>query len=150
MEHLELGLRVAVAAGCGALIGMERQWHQRGAGLRTNVLVAVGACLFVLVSTVTTGDTSPTRIAAQVVSGVGFLGAGVIIRDGANVRGINTAATLWCAAAVGCLAAVGEYGLAIVGGAVVMAANLTLRPVARLMDRHSTPDSELYGATEGE
>jgi putative Mg2+ transporter-C (MgtC) family protein len=130
MSTPDLLLRVAIAAGCGALIGLERQWHQRGAGLRTNVLVAVGACLFVLLSVVMGGDTSPTRVAAQVVSGVGFLGAGVIIRDGANVRGINTAATLWCAAAVGCLSAIGEYGLSAIGAGTVMAANLLLRPVA--------------------
>ena len=81
----------------GALIGAERQWRQRMAGLRTNALVATGAAVFILSSVAASPD-SPGRIAAQVVSGIGFLGAGVIMREGMNVRGLNTAATLWCSA----------------------------------------------------
>ncbi|HBX2732297.1 TPA: magnesium transport protein MgtC, partial [Klebsiella pneumoniae] len=79
----------------GALIGAERQWRQRMAGLRTNALVATGAAVFIL-SAMSASPDSPGRIAAQIVSGIGFLGAGVIMRDGMNVRGLNTAATLWC------------------------------------------------------
>ncbi|PLK80960.1 magnesium transport protein MgtC, partial [Klebsiella pneumoniae] len=81
----------------GALIGAERQWRQRMAGLRTNALVATGAAVFIL-SAMSASPDSPGRIAAQIVSGIGFLGAGVIMRDGMNVRGLNTAATLWCSA----------------------------------------------------
>jgi putative Mg2+ transporter-C (MgtC) family protein len=98
----EFLLRLGAAVPGGALIGFERQWRSRGAGLRTNTLVAAGAAMFVLIAQMTPRQTGydPTRITSYVVSGVGFLGAGVIISDGARVRGINTAATLWCAAAV--------------------------------------------------
>ncbi len=90
----------------GALIGAERQWRQRMAGLRTNALVATGAAVFIL-SAMSASPDSPGRIAAQIVSGIGFLGAGVIMRDGMNVRGLNTAATLWCSAGIGVLCGLG-------------------------------------------
>src|SRR6201990_3279989 len=91
----------------GACIGFERQWRQRLAGLRTNTLVALGAASFVVFSGLVPGDNSPTRVAAQLVSGIGFLGAGLIFKEGLSVRGLNTAATLWCSAAVGLLAGEG-------------------------------------------
>ncbi|MCC5951201.1 MAG: MgtC/SapB family protein [Acidimicrobiia bacterium] len=143
MGELEVLARVGTGLLCGAVIGLERQWRQRGAGLRTNALVATGATLFVLLSVIWDDDQSPTRVAAQVVSGVGFLGAGVILRDGLNVRGINTAATLWCAAAVGTLAGAGEYLIAATGAVIVAAANLFLRPVARKIDRLPVDDTEV-------
>jgi putative Mg2+ transporter-C (MgtC) family protein len=127
--------RLATGVACGALIGVERQWRARMAGLRTNALVATGATLFVLYS-VAAGDTSsPTRVASYVVSGVGFLGGGVILRDGGGVRGLNTAATLWCSAAVGVLAAAGKPALAVLGTIAVLAVHLVLRPAGRLLDR---------------
>ena len=92
----------------GALIGAERQWRQRMAGLRTNALVATGAAVFIL-SAMSASPDSPGRIAAQIVSGIGFLGAGVIMRDGMNVRGLNTAATLWCSAGIGVLCGLGQF-----------------------------------------
>src|SRR5674476_1548023 len=85
----------------GACIGFERQWRQRMAGLRTNTLVAIGAASFVIFEGLFPDDGSPTRVAAQVVSGIGFLGAGIIFREGLHVTGLNTAATLWCSAAMG-------------------------------------------------
>ncbi|MDT7721667.1 MAG: putative Mg2+ transporter-C (MgtC) family protein, partial [Mycobacterium sp.] len=109
----EFALRLGVGLGCGALIGIERQWQARRAGLRTNALVATGATLFVLYS-VAANDSSPTRVASYVVSGVGFLGGGVILREGFNVHGLNTAATLWCSAAVGVLAAGGHLVFALI------------------------------------
>lgn len=130
----EFSVRLAVGLGCGALIGVERQWRARMAGLRTNALVAAGATLFVLYS-VTTDDTSTTRVASYVVSGVGFLGGGVILREGFNVRGLNTAATLWCSAAVGVLAAAGQLAFAAIGTVTVVATHLLLRPLGRLIDR---------------
>lgn len=126
---------LVAAFGLGALIGVERQWRQRIAGIRTNALVSVGAAMFVTLAELVTHETSATRIAAQVVSGIGFLGAGVIIRDGLNVRGVNTAATLWCAAGVGVLAGSGFAGIAAVGVALVLAANLGLRSLAWRLDR---------------
>lgn len=143
MTEFEFLIRLGAGVACGAVIGVERQWRQRGAGLRTNALVATGACLFVLLSVAMDDDTSPTRIAAQVVSGVGFLGAGVILRDGVNVRGINTAATLWCSAAVGTLAGAGQVGFAWAGAIAVMMANLTLRPIARRIDRQPVGAEEV-------
>ena len=113
------------------------------AGLRTNVLVSVGSALFVLLAANTVEEVSPTRIAAQVVSGIGFLGAGVILRDGVNIRGINTAATIWCAAAVGVLAGSGLYLGATMGAAAVMAANILLRPVARKLQKRPSSSSEV-------
>ena len=92
IQHVILHLGVAVAA--GATIGFERQWRNRLAGLRTNTLVALGAATFVLLDQLIPGEGSSTRVAAQVVSGIGFLGAGVIFKEGLNVRGLNTAATL--------------------------------------------------------
>ncbi|MEU8512461.1 MgtC/SapB family protein [Kitasatospora sp. NPDC048722] len=141
----EFLVRLATGVACGALIGVERQWRARMAGLRTNALVAAGATLFVLYSEAV-GDTgSPTRVASYVVSGIGFLGGGVILRDGAGVRGLNTAATLWCSAAVGVLAASGKLRLAVLGTLAVLAVHLVLRPAGRLLDRApqagSDPDS---------
>src|ERR1700758_885423 len=96
-------VRLLVALALGVVIGAERQVRQRLAGLRTNALVAAGSALFVLVAAFSHDAEASARIAAQVVSGIGFLGAGVIMREGLNVRGLNTAATLWCSAAVGVL-----------------------------------------------
>ncbi len=92
----------------GTLIGAERQYRQRTAGLRTNVLVAVGAAAFVDLGVKVAGTTEAVRVISYVVSGIGFLGAGVIMKEGMNVRGLNTAATLWCSAAVGCCSGTGN------------------------------------------
>jgi putative Mg2+ transporter-C (MgtC) family protein len=133
----EFVLRLAAAVLAGALIGLERQWRSRGAGLRTNTLVATGAAMFVLIAQMTPHQSNfdPTRITSYVVSGVGFLGAGVIISDGARVRGINTAATLWCAAAAGALAASGYIWQAGLATAAILAINILLRPLGRRIDR---------------
>ena len=143
MTLLDFSLRIVLAVGLGAVIGIERQYRQRGAGLRTNALVAMGAAAFVTLSSLLLGEQSPTRIAAQVVSGIGFLGAGVILREGLNVRGLNTAATLWCSAAVGTLAGAGFLGAAIITATVVVAANVLLRPVGRLINQQSLEASDL-------
>lgn len=142
MSTLEMLLRLGAAVGLGALIGVERQYRARMAGLRTNALVAAGAALFVLLSAngFHGGDADPTRVAAQIVSGIGFLGAGVIIRDGVDVRGLNTAATLWCAAAVGSLAGAGMYATAAAGTVAVVVANVALRAAGRAVDRKPEPE----------
>jgi putative Mg2+ transporter-C (MgtC) family protein len=129
--------RAAVALVLGAVVGLERQWRQRMAGLRTNALVAVGAALFELFAVLLAGQrgVDPTRIAAYVVSGIGFLGAGVILREGVTVRGINTAATIWCSAAVGVLAGAGYLPAAVIAAALVLLAHVALRPIARRLDR---------------
>lgn len=137
MSWLEVVLRLVVALACGAAIGIERQYRQHSAGLRTSALVATGSALFVLVAALTPNGSNRTGVAAQVVSGVGFLCAGVIIRDGFNIRGLNTAGTLWCASGVGVLAGAGDYLVAALGAVMVLLANLLLRPLARFLDRHS-------------
>ncbi len=104
----QAAINLGIATLLGACIGFERQWRQRMAGLRTNTLVAIGAASFVVFSGLFPGEDSPTRMAAQVVSGIGFLGAGIIFREGLHVTGLNTAATLWCSAAVGLLAGSGH------------------------------------------
>ncbi|MEZ0069918.1 putative Mg2+ transporter-C (MgtC) family protein [Streptacidiphilus sp. MAP12-20] len=134
-------LRLATGVCCGALIGVERQWRARMAGLRTNALVATGATLFVLYS-VAAGDTSSTRVASYVVSGIGFLGGGVILRGRGGVSGLNTAATLWCSAAVGVMAASGRIQLAFLGTLAVLAVHLVLRPAGRLLDQAPASGSD--------
>lgn len=105
IDPRDVGVRLAAALLIGGLIGFERQWRQRMAGLRTNALVAIAAAGFVVFSTAFLPNSNPTQMAAQVVSGIGFLGTGVILREGINVRGLNTAATLWCSAIWGRLPA---------------------------------------------
>jgi putative Mg2+ transporter-C (MgtC) family protein len=140
MTTIQMMLRIAAGVSLGALIGFERQYRARMAGMRTNALVSVGATLFVLLSAHGFGgmtDADPTRVAAQIVSGIGFLGAGVIIRDGASVRGLNTAATLWCSAAVGALVGAGLYTVAAMGAVTVLGSNILLRWAARKVDRQN-------------
>lgn len=138
MLLLDLVIRIAVAITLGAVIGLERQWRLRTAGIRTNALVAGGSALFVIVGAVGLVDgasADPTRVAAQVVSGIGFLGAGVILRDGANIRGLTTAATLWCAAAIGTLAGAGMEEVALIGAAAIVGTNTLLRPLSAMINR---------------
>jgi len=121
-------LRLSVAAALGGAIGLERELRERQAGLRTHLVVCVGSALFTLVSAYAfTGPrVDPTRISAQIVSGIGFLGAGAIIRQGLSVRGLTTAATLWLVAAIGMAAGAGYYDAAIIA---TFGALLTLGPL---------------------
>ena len=128
----------------GSLIGLERQWRQRNAGLRTNALVALGASLFVSLSGLATGAIDQTRIAAQVVTGIGFLGAGLMMREGLSVRGLNTAATLWCAGAVGTLAGLGFLVESIIGTGLIIATHLILRPISKRLNIQSARTGEEY------
>jgi putative Mg2+ transporter-C (MgtC) family protein len=127
--------RLLLALILGACIGAERQWRQRAAGLRTNTLVCFGAAAFVdLGLTIAPGT---TQVIAYVVSGVGFLGAGAIMKDGGSVRGLNTAATLWCSAAVGACAGGGEMLDAVFVTVLLIGINLALRPLSRYIDQRS-------------
>ncbi|MDR2330427.1 MAG: MgtC/SapB family protein [Comamonas sp.] len=119
----------------GAVIGLERQYRQRTAGLRTNVLVAVGAAIFVDSANTIAGPDGAVRVMAYVVSGIGFLGAGVIMREEGNVRGLNTAATLWGSAAVGAAAGADLIVQAALGTVLVLAANTLLRPLVNAINR---------------
>ncbi|HUI20158.1 MAG TPA: MgtC/SapB family protein [Methylocella sp.] len=135
-------LNLIIAVLLGGAIGFERQWRQRLAGLRTNTLVSLGAAIFVVFAGQFT-ESSPTRVAAQVVTGIGFLGAGVIWKEGANVRGLNTAATLWCSCAVGLLAGTGYWRHAVVAAGLVVGVNLILRPLVSLINRQSIETAEV-------
>jgi putative Mg2+ transporter-C (MgtC) family protein len=135
MQLYDIVLRLAAALLIGAVIGIERQWRQRMAGLRTNALVSIGAAGFVVFSVNASNDNNPIVVAAQIVSGIGFLGAGVILREGVNVRGLNTAATLWCSAMVGTFAGSGQLVASLVAGAFVVGTNLFLRPIVRLINK---------------
>ncbi|MDF0540715.1 MgtC/SapB family protein [Sphingobium sp. H39-3-25] len=119
----------------GAVIGLERQWRQRTAGLRTNVLVAVGAAAFVDLGLRTAGADGGVRVVSYVVSGIGFLGAGVIMKEGTQVRGLNTAATLWASAAVGCFAGGRQLAEAVLVAGFVLAGNTLLRPLVEFVNR---------------
>lgn len=135
LEAVAINLSTALA--CGAVIGSERQVRQRMAGLRTNALVALGAASFVAFSALYPGEVSPTRVAAQIVSGIGFLGAGIIFRDGFNIHGLNTAATLWCSAGVGMMAGAGAWDYALLLTGLVVFVNLGLRPLVKLLKRYT-------------
>jgi putative Mg2+ transporter-C (MgtC) family protein len=132
----------------GAMVGLERQWRQRMAGIRTNALVAAGAAAFVMCGLLLGDDPSARgRIVSYVVSGVGFLGAGVIFKDGANVRGLNTAATIWCSAAIGALSGLGALNLALALAFAVLLTNVVLRPLAYRLHPvlpDATPVETLY------
>ena len=119
----------------GTLIGAERQYRQRSAGLRTNVLVAVGAAAFVDLADHLTGADGSVRVIAYVVSGIGFLGAGAIMKEGMNVRGLNTAATLWASAAVGACAGADMVAQSAAVTLFVLAGNTLLRPLVNAIDR---------------
>jgi putative Mg2+ transporter-C (MgtC) family protein len=138
----QAAISLGVATLMGACIGFERQWHQRMAGLRTNTLVAIGAASFVIFEGLFPDDGSPTRVAAQVVSGIGFLGAGIIFREGLHVTGLNTAATLWCSAAVGLLAGSGHPLHAALATSFVVLVNLMLRPLVRIINRQPFTQTE--------
>ena len=132
---LNTALALAVAFLLGAAIGLERQFRQRTAGLRTNVLVAVGAAAFVDLGARTAGQDGAARVISYVVSGIGFLGAGVIMKEGTQVRGLNTAATLWASAAVGAFAGAGQPGEAALVTGFVLAGNTLLRPLVDFVNR---------------
>jgi putative Mg2+ transporter-C (MgtC) family protein len=132
---LQLTVSLAVAFVLATLIGAERQYRQRNAGLRTNVLVAIGATTFVEIGARLDGAAGATQVAAYVVSGIGFLGAGVIMKDSGKVSGLNTAATLWCSAAIGVLAGIGLLAEAVVVTGAVLAGNTLLRPLVNAINR---------------
>ena len=133
MQILEFSLRLGAALLVGTVVGLERQWRQRMAGTRTNALAAAGAAAFVM-SAFMVRDTSRSeaQIVSYVVSGVGFLGAGVIFKDSGSVRGLNTAATLWCSAAIGAISGLGNPLHALILTAAVLGTNIVLRPLAYL------------------
>jgi putative Mg2+ transporter-C (MgtC) family protein len=138
----EIAARLAWALLLGSVVGFERQWHQKMAGLKTNALVALGASGFVCFGTVAAGG-NPSQVSAQIVSGIGFLGAGVIMREGFNAHGLNTAATLWCSAMVGSLCGFGMWQSGGVAACLVLGANIALRPVANRLNQRVQSGNEV-------
>src|SRR4051812_18165246 len=136
MPLRDLVLRLVLAAGLGAAIGLEREWHRKPAGLRTNMLIALGAALFTMISVEmgTAGGTAD-RIAAQIVTGIGFLGAGAILRSGGSVHGMTTAATIWVNAAIGMAVGAGELMVASLATAVALVVLAVLGPIEAYFER---------------
>lgn len=144
MECLGFLIRITICFVLGIAIGIERQWRRKTAGIRTITLVCLGSFLFVSISYLTFNN-DITRIAAQVVSGIGFLGAGVILREGTNIKGLNTAATLWCSAAIGTLTALGLVIEATVGVLYILISNVLLRYISRkIMKKTSISEKSSY------
>ncbi len=113
-------LKLLLALVLGGLIGLEREYRDKAAGFRTIIFICVGAALYTIFSSIIAGDKDPGRVAANVVTGVGFLGAGVLLRDGGRVIGLTTAAIIWLTAAIGMGVGVGQYALAIFAAAIMM------------------------------
>ena len=138
LSDAELVTRLLTAAFLGSVLGFEREIRQKSAGLRTNILIAVGSALFTLMSYELAGEVQgadPGRLAAQIVTGIGFLGAGAIMRTDSGVHGLTTAATVWVNAAVGVAAGGGEFHLAFIATAVTVAVLLVLQPLESAIDR---------------
>jgi putative Mg2+ transporter-C (MgtC) family protein len=142
MALLHTIFALTVAFVLGTAIGFERQWRQRSAGLRTVVLVAVGAAGFADLGYRLNGNLGAASLIAYVVSGIGFLGAGVILKDGASIRGLNTAATIWASAAVGACAGAHQAPEALAVAAFILGANTLLRPLVEWINRRPLTDSE--------
>jgi putative Mg2+ transporter-C (MgtC) family protein len=148
MSDWELIQRLCLAALLGAALGFEREWHQKFAGLRTNILIAIGSTLFTVMSIdlAASAGGDRTRIAAQIVTGIGFLGAGAIMRTGSGIRGLTTAAMIWVNAAIGVAVGGGEYHVAIITTGVTLFVLILLNPVERWIDRRS-PESRKNGTS---
>jgi putative Mg2+ transporter-C (MgtC) family protein len=138
LSDAELIQRLLLAAVLGGALGFERELRQKSAGLRTNILIAIGSALFTLMSYelgAGIAGADPGRVAAQIVTGIGFLGAGAIIRRDGDIHGLTTAATIWVNAAVGVAAGGGEYHLAFIATGVTLGALLLLHPIEKIIDR---------------
>ncbi|MDE6863848.1 MAG: MgtC/SapB family protein [Eubacterium sp.] len=138
-------VRLIIAIALGLIVGLERQWTRHQAGILTNVIVCVGAYAYTAFSYITADSAvDKTRIAAQVVCGIGFLGAGLIIRDGTNIRGLSTAATIWATAAIGILCTVDDIFYSVIVAVAIVFLHLILHPLSSLIDkrRHYNKDKE--------
>lgn len=141
MTYTEFTIRLFVGLAAGLIIGIEREWQNKPAGIRTNTLVATGAALFVLlafnIAEQYPGISDVGRIIGQVVTGIGFLGAGIIFKDGGDVHGLTTAATVWCSAAVGCFAGAGFFVEVALGVVAIVAVNFLLIPIDRWLSKRA-------------
>ena len=140
-------LRLILACVLGGMIGLERDLHGRNAGIRTNMLVCVGAALFTIVS-ISVQGADPSRIAAQIVCGIGFLGAGAILKDGFNIRGLTTAAYMWFIAAVGISCGLGQWVLSSVGAIGVLGLTISVKCMERMLPRRLSMHIKMECASE--
>ena len=152
--QLDFAARLVVAAALGGLVGAEREIHGHPAGIRTHMLVALGSAIFTVLSIYGFGQgpgsgIDPTRIAAQIVTGIGFLGAGAILKDGVVIRGLTTAASLWATAAVGLATGAGEYVIAGVSAAVILVSLWPINALAERLHGSAEPEVQLRLALEG-
>ena len=138
MTNLDIALRLLVAAGLGGALGIERELHQKPAGLRTNILIGLGAALFTIVSYQLAGPGgTPDRVAGQIVTGIGFLGGGAILRSGNSIHGMTTAATIWVNAAIGMAAGAGLFAMAIMTAAITLVVLALLPPIEGYAERRA-------------
>lgn len=141
MTHTEFAIRLLTALFAGVLIGIEREWKSKPAGIRTNTMVSTGAALFVLLAFKIAEEagmqTDVGRIIGQVVTGIGFLGAGIIFKDGGGIHGLTTAATIWCSAAIGCIAGAGYFVEVAIGTAAIIFVNLLLNPFDKWFEKRA-------------
>jgi putative Mg2+ transporter-C (MgtC) family protein len=137
LTDFEVIQRLLLSVALGAVLGFEREWRQKYAGLRTNILIALGSTLFTVMSIDLSASSGgdQTRIAAQIVTGIGFLGAGAIMRTGGGIRGLTTASMIWVNAAIGVAVGGGEYHLAVIATGVTLVVLVLLNPVERWIDR---------------
>lgn len=147
MTYSEFTLRLLVGLFAGLVIGIEREMQNKPAGIRTNTLVATGAALFVLLSFNIADKygirTDVTRIIGQVVTGIGFLGAGIIFKEGGDIYGLTTAATVWCSAAIGCFAGAGYFIETAIGTVAIVSVNFLLVPLDKMLSkRHRKKEEE--------
>jgi len=130
----QIVLRLLLAAGVGGVLGAEREMRRKSAGFRTNILIAIGSCVFTIIGlSFPSGD--PSRVTAQIVTGIGFLGAGAILHSGDSVHGMTTAAMIWVNAALGAASGLGHFRLVMIGGALTLAVLLILQPIERSLER---------------
>ena len=141
MTYTEFTIRLLVALFAGILIGIEREWKKKPAGIRTNTMVSTGAALFVLLAFKIAEQaglqTDVGRVIGQVVTGIGFLGAGIIFKDGGDIHGLTTAATIWCSAAIGCIAGAGYFVEAAIGTAAIIFVNFLLNPLDKWLEKRA-------------
>jgi putative Mg2+ transporter-C (MgtC) family protein len=138
---IDLASRLLLAAGLGAAIGLEREYRRKPAGLRTNILIALGSALYTSLTLVmAAGGGTPDRISAQVVTGIGFLGGGAILRSRTSVHGMTTAATIWVNAAVGMAAGAGQFALATATTVITLVVLVVLGPIEAYFERRGGPD----------
>jgi putative Mg2+ transporter-C (MgtC) family protein len=138
MEYLEIdaevAIRILISFGIGLAIGFEREYQSKAAGLRTMIMICLGSTIFTEIS-ISIGGSSPDRIASNIITGIGFLGAGVIFKDGLTISGITTATTIWISAALGMAVGAGEYFIALAGCVVLLIILIALQPLNKVIDR---------------